>query len=489
MLALPLASSDMRDHTTPLLSFLQKHRAPGGNGSAEEQDDLVDIKAFESLREVAVRAESNEPEKRLAYHHLLSNLLPRLVGHEKDLQLQVCWSDPFIKSQGKTISHSLYFDWANVLWNHAASLSLQAALTDLSLSDDNIREACRLYQQASGTFEFIRAQLLPRIDVKMTALSDTGLCMASYMMLAQAQLCFYRKAVKDHKAGSMKPLIVAKLAKQCAEFYSTTALHCRPELLRGDASWYAHCEFESKCFAAAAEYWQATAAQEASLAMGTGEAIARLTAAEALLQSALALSQQHKLAPSVAATADELLMRVRALKNTAVKDNDMIFFSTVPPAAELQAIVPVAMVKPIPLPEPKGPVPRLFGAVLPASLQRTLALVRERATAMAQTAQRDGSQATDQAREMLASVGLPTSLEVYKSGDSGAGVPDSLWDKVLATQQAGGLAMLQQRYPELQASSQRCYAAIEAVEEVLQREEQADAEAGTAHLWGGGVRQ
>ena len=49
--------------------------------------------------------------------------------------------------------------------------------------------------------------------VLLPCLSEDCLCMARQLMLAQAQLCFYEKAVKDKKTGNMKPVIIAKIGE------------------------------------------------------------------------------------------------------------------------------------------------------------------------------------------------------------------------------------------------------------------------------------
>ena len=453
-----------------------------------------DVTVLESIRNAAVQASSeSDLGHLLAYHHLLSSVVPRLEGYESEVKTEFCWSDPLIKSQGKLVSSKLHFDWGNVLWNWAALSSLQGAKLDLT-TDESIRDACKLFQQACGAFDFIKQRILPVLartqpPVSTSSLSESGLVFASSLMLAQASFCFYKKAVKDHKAGNMKAGIVSKLAKQTAICYGAAAAASKPETLKGDASWFAHSDFKAKCFHATAEYWQALALMETVPGVlpgkGYGEAIARLQLAEQQLRAASAVAQQYKLTAGVAAAAEELMQSVAAKKASAVKDNDALYFQVVPPEAALTVLQPVAMAKSIPLPQDPaaaaGTGPTIFAKLVSASLRKPLLVVGERAAETSAAAAREASAATDAARLALSNIGLPSSLEQYKLG--GGGIPDSLWQKVLQVQQQGALGGLQAFRAEFEAVSVSCASRLGHLETVLTLEDAKDKELGTAHLW------
>jgi len=479
MLALPIAVGDKRVFQG-LRDFL-------GSGAD-------DVTVFELKRNAAVQASSeSDLGHLLAYHHVLSSVVPRLEGYESEVKTEFCWSDPLIKSQGKLVSSKLHFDWGNVLWNWAALSSLQGAKLDLT-TDESIRDACKLFQQACGAFDFIKQRILPVLartqpPVSTSSLSESGLIFASSLMLAQASFCFYKKAVKDHKAGNMKAGIVSKLAKQTAICYGAAAAASKPETLKGDASWFAHSDFKAKCFHATAEYWQALALMETVPGVlpgkGYGEAIARLQLAEQQLRAASAVAQQYKLSAGVAAAAEELMQSVAAKKASAVKDNDTLYFQVVPPEAALTVLQPVAMAKSIPLPQDPaaaaGAGPAIFAKLVSASLRKPLLVVSERAAETSAAAAREASAATDAARLALSNIGLPSSLEQYKLG--GGGIPDSLWQKVLQVQQQGGLGGLQALRAEFEAVSVSCASRLGHLETLLTLEDAKDNELGTAHLW------
>ena len=103
-----------------------------------------------------------------------------------------------------------------VLFNIAAVASDVAAIQQLD-TEEGLKTAMKLYQQAAGALSFIRDSALTttRSDCTSDFYHDTLSCLIS-IMVAQAQEILYTKAVKD----KMKELIVSKLAMQCSDFYA-----------------------------------------------------------------------------------------------------------------------------------------------------------------------------------------------------------------------------------------------------------------------------
>jgi len=114
-------------------------------------------------------------------------------------------------------------------------------------------------------------------------------------MLAQGQLCFYEKALRDRKSGNMKAAIIAKLASQAGVYYDEVCRACADVVLSRiiDPSWRAHAEFQARCMDGVAEYWMSVAVKEeaATKATGYGEEIARLLRAEKIVSKAISFAQ------------------------------------------------------------------------------------------------------------------------------------------------------------------------------------------------------
>lgn len=139
---------------------------------------------------------------------------------EGGLSLKFNWSDAFRPREYHTQS-SIDFEQANVLFNAAAHESMAAASCDRN-SGDGLKTACKRFQHAAGNLQYCQDHLLGKLA--QGAGSDLGgVEMLKHLMLAQAQACFYEKAVKDKRiapgqvSGSPKPL--AMLAAQAGWLY------------------------------------------------------------------------------------------------------------------------------------------------------------------------------------------------------------------------------------------------------------------------------
>ena len=79
--------------------------------------------------------------------------------------------------------------------------------------------------------------------------------------------------------------------------------------------------------------------------------------------------------------------------------------------------------------------------------------------------------ATNEGRKQLSSVGLPASLETYKSGGE---FPDNLWVSVQRVQSLGGASELTERHTDLEGAAQRAARSIEGIDASIAREERID---------------
>lgn len=259
--------------------------------------------------------------------------------------------------------------------------------------------------------------------------------MVKSLMLAQGQLCFYEKSVKDKKNGTMKASIVAKLAKQTSTFYQTTCVACKVGALGSmlDISWFAVTDFQSKCFQGAAEYWQAHASKEAAMAAGTGygEEVARFNRAETLVGLALAQTSKFPIAETLTFGANGLKAAILQHKQTAEHDLRTVYMESVPNDYSLTEVGSVAMVRPSPLPEltetPAANFTPLFKYLLPQRIREANAKYTEDINGLLQRANSAADNATNAARTALSAKGLPGSLEAAKTEDP---LPPSLWSKV-----------------------------------------------------------
>lgn len=482
MLAIPLVKCDQSNlSTNSLKTFLNSHNSNKTNPNNDLSIDdsialLCTIRADAiSIPNESVIDSTFEQQKIIRYSYILKSLCARLNDYESELGLTFGWKDAF-NANKKAISNSLYLEFACCLWNLGSIESLKGAKVDRS-SEDGIRTANKHFQLAAGYFEYIKDIVLPNLKSTslLPCLSIDCLNMTRSVMLAQAQLCFYEKAVKDKKAGNMKAAIIAKIAMQTSKFYSLACQFCGSgncaSLL--DVSWHAIADFQSKCFHGAAEYWQSVAAKETALQAGTGygEEIARLNRAELFVKQSLDLSRKFTLAPTLPAGAEGLLSKITSDRKSAVNDLNTIYMESVPQDSSLTEISAVAMVKPSVVLDTVSGERVLFAQVLPKAVYEGMRKFDEVRKDLLASTNNSAVNATNYARSSLSSVGLPGSLEAIKSESP---LPDSLWAKVQRIQTMGGFARLESTGEELQDTSRRALMSMGNIEDSLNREERKD---------------
>lgn len=359
MLALPLQRIVAVDSKPIFRTFINKNFGAGADERFE-----ADFRGFQSARDAAISviqsSDENGLNSLLFIIFQLKKMAPRLAEYESEMMMSFSYYDAF-KVSRKISSRTLYYDLSAFLWNYAALHSHIGSRTD-RLTDEGIKNAQKHFQQSAGALEYINDECLRHMkDTTGLSFGPIGaevLNMCKELMLAQAQLCFYEKAVKDRKAGTMKPGIIAKLAAQTATYYQSASNlssqgQCASYI---DESWGIHAEFQNKCFSAAAEYWMSQSVKESAQSKGSGYAIeiARLNRAEIIQQQAINFATKHKLGISLTNGAASLLRTITSTKTSAINDNRTVYMESVPPDNSLSPVDAVSLVKPSQPPEYKG---------------------------------------------------------------------------------------------------------------------------------------
>lgn len=475
MLSIPHMRPDGAADTTHLAIYLRSQNC------YNENDILNDVTKFSQIRREAIlvqEASDMGQQTILRYVAHLRTLIPRLAISDTDLKTSFGWHDGFatVKKESRT---SLYFDLAACLWNLGAFESVKGSRVDRS-TDEGIRAASRHFQQAAGYFDYLAEHVISHFSTpsQLPCLSTDCLHMVKQLLLAQAQLCFYEKAVRDKKKDSMKSSIIAKLALQTSQFYGAASVASRggnlPTIL--DMSWFAICDFQAKCFVGAAEYWQALAAKELALQKGNGygEEVARYNRAEQHIRSAIDFGRKCNVSTSLTGVADSLLSVIISARTTAIHDLSTVYMEGIPSDSSLVEIAPVAMVKPSSLPDMSVLVTEqeaLFRYVLPRPIIDANRHFYEEVNALYSQAQTVASNATNLGKSTLSSVGLPSSLVVVKPENP---LPEILWSNIAKTQAMGGLDRLRMLLEDVKAVAKRALNSMTTIDETLDREVRQD---------------
>ncbi|KAG2526475.1 hypothetical protein JM16_002855 [Phytophthora kernoviae] len=403
------------------------------------------------------------------------------------LTLQFTWNDSFCPRKKSTQS-GVSFERAAVMFNVGALESQLGVQTDRSTAD-GLKTACRHFMKAAGAFAEVKDTLVERtLGARTPDMSAEGLGLLTFLMLAQAQACFYEKAIKDQ----MKDVIKAKLVHQALDYYVSALEFCRSSALAGaiDRSWGVHLQFQVHCMRAATQYWQGTASKTIALERGEGygEEITRLVAADAECNEACKVATQNKLPESLLQSAQALQRVVREHLGAARKDNASVYLENVPKFSELPTVGKAAMVKPLPLSADElqqelGGVD-LFEQFVPKDLLHRADGVKQEIHGIVEQTAEKVSKSNEAAKEKLHAMGLPASIEAFEQ-TSDNGIPRTIWQRIQhvkvttasAAMGAGGskdnpvVAFIQQRLQENQQCSDAAEKKLHTIESRLSQEE------------------
>lgn len=212
--------------------------------------------------------------------------------------------------------NNLQFERANTLYNLASLYSQLATTSRRGASAAGVKTACNYYCAAAGVLKYLRESVIP--ELRSTPPEDMDamtLACLEQLMLAQAQECFWLKAVQDKNKDS----VVARLAASVSDYFDAAAeFGTKSSSVRSE--WIHHMNAKHYHFAAAAQYRQACDCLERSK---YGEEVARLK--DSLDCTNEALAQGRYLNKQVLGDLMELKEKVTSVLKGAEKDNDMIY--------------------------------------------------------------------------------------------------------------------------------------------------------------------
>ncbi|OWZ24497.1 Programmed cell death 6-interacting protein [Phytophthora megakarya] len=416
--------------------FLRREYASEGDTEAHQTalDEFVQLKTDVDL----VRTPSAiSRHVLLRYYAQLDKMAQRFPcdgdsSASRTLQLQFTWNDSFCPRK-KSTQTGVAFEKAAVLFNVGALESQLGVQTDRSTAD-GLKTACHHFMRAAGAFADVKDKIVEQtLGARTPDMSAEGLGLLTYLMLAQAQACFYEKAIKDQ----MKDAIKTKLVHQALDYYVSALEFCRSSALAGsiDRSWGVHLQFQVHCMRAATQYWQGTTSKAVALDRGEGygEEITRLVAADAECNEACKVATQNKLPTSLLQSAQALQRVVREQLDAARKDNASVYLENVPKFSELPQIGKAAMVKPLPftpdeLLQELGGVD-LFEQFVPKDLLQSADGVKQEIKEILDQTAEKVSKSNEAAKEKLHSMGLPASIEAFeKTSDNG--IPRTIWQRI-----------------------------------------------------------
>ena len=349
------------------------------------------------------------------------------------------------------------------------ALHSHAGMTQDRGDMEGLKRALKHFQLSAGMFKYLRdgtndpkddedigehaSNVASSVGGVLTSdLSCEGLGMLYYLMLAQAQACYYEKAIRDR----MNCSILTKLAAQTSEWYRRAKdLSNHPILVSVlDKGWALHLEFQHLSFEASAEFQMARVTHDEAekTGAGYGEEIARLHNAEVMCTNVINFGASNKIPGSILEACSNLLHAIKTTKAKRVADNDQIYMDVVPSSSNLVKPTKHALAKATPVDQElvQAPMPNskeeaedtLFKGLLPPALQEAEVVFQSQLAAMVASQGSVVLEAAEGVRIRLAEAGLPAAVE---SGSNEGGLPEAVWERIeLLVNSKGGAHVAQE---------------------------------------------
>ena len=178
-------------------------------------------------------------------------------------------------------------------------------------------------------------------------------------------------------------------------------------------------------------------------------------------------------------TVDDLLKKISEMFKSRSSDNEVIYLESIPDDSEVPAIAPKAMAKAT-LPEDfdvsmiqgnNRNFEDLFRAMIPTVVVKSTKRYEKRLSDLLTNIDTTCCQKNHEAREFLASIGLPAAIEATVQS---VGLPDSVWAKVEEIKNSGGVDALESILTQNQTTGMNVRARLDEVEATLKKEEEED---------------
>lgn len=406
----------------------------------------ADLKTIEELRHAAIHAQ----EPHISGIRKLQQYAAQLLWMGGKFPIDIGVDFPWYPALGYNTSQlvaqdNLRFELANILFNLAAMYS-QLAMASNRTTSDGLKVACNYFCFAAGVISYLKTDIVP--DMRSTPPDDMDnatLESLEHLLLAQAQECFWQKAVKD----GLKDASIAKLAAKVSDLYSDAGdFGVKSDAI--SAEWMHHMNAKHHHFAAAAQYRAACDCLEKKR---YGEEVSRLQDSLACINAGL--KETRYVNKTVIGDMNGLRDRVQEDLKRAEKDNDMIYLLPVPPKQELKILDRATMVSakvPKEISEATSLLGEhselgrpLFAKLVPYSVHVAASIYADRRDRQVSQIIEDLEAMTTKVHDLLKSLNLPGSLQALEKP---LGLPPGLVSHAEEIRQQDGINRLHRSIEE-----------------------------------------
>ncbi|KAI1107432.1 BRO1-domain-containing protein [Jackrogersella minutella] len=434
-----------------------------------------DLEVIDALRRDAVNVHEPHPSGVARLQAYAGQLVWISGKFPIDIGADFTWYPALGYNTERPIVHNnLKFELANILYNLAALYS-QLAIASNRSSTDGLKTAASYFSQSAGVLTHLKNEVIPELRTTPPEdMDEHTLDSLIKLQLAQAQECFWQKAVMD----GYKDASIAKLAAKASDLYNEAGeAAMRSEAI--SSSWIHHMSAKHHHFAAAAQY---RAACDCLEKRKYGEEVARLRDAVACVAEGLRESRGGYLNKILVEDLNGLKRRVEEDLKRAERDNDVIYLNPVPPKPELKILdratmavarIPPQVSAPLDFLSEKGEFgPPLFTKLVPYSVHIAVSIYEERRDRLVnQNIIGELETLNERIHEILSSLNLPGSLQAFEKP---LGLPGTLVQHAEEIRQADALHRLQRSFADIDKLRAADLAVFEEGKNLLQAEEDED---------------
>ncbi|CAG8632352.1 8046_t:CDS:2 [Acaulospora morrowiae] len=419
----PAKKTDEVDWASPLKRYIQTTYQEDPEKYADEANSI------HRLRQDMRGAGKDITGRDLLYRYYgqLELLDLRFPVDENNIKISFTWYDAF--THKTTSQYSLAYEKASTIFNIASVLSAIATSQNRS-EPEGLKRAFNFFQASAGMYNYINDNFL---HAPSTDLSRDTVKLLSQLMLTQAQECFLEQSL----GAKNKPALIAKIAAQVGWSYGNIVENMSDLISRSvfDRSWQTVCQIKHKYFASISQY-QKSLACEAEVKYG--ECVGRLNIAETLAKEANKLSNSfvsafspnttQTLPPDAATSLQDLTKSNFALitekKNSATRDNDIVYHDVVPQENVISPIDKLILAKPIPIQDLYLPNeiqrvigPDIFQRLIPLSVHESASLYSEEKAKIVRSETERCDLANGEMEAALEYMKLPGALSKFRNND------------------------------------------------------------------------
>lgn len=434
-----------------------------------------DLEIIDSLRRDAVNVREPHPSGVARLQAYAGQLVWIGGKFPIDIGADFTWYPALGYNTERPVVHNnLKFELANILYNLAALYS-QLAIASNRSTTEGLKTAASYFSQSAGVLKHLKTEVIPELRTTPPEdMDEHALDSLIQLQLAQAQECFWQKAVMD----GYKDASIAKLAAKVSDLYNEAgAAAMRSEAI--SSSWIHHMSAKHHHFAAAAQY---RAACDCLEKRKYGEEVARLRDAVACVAEGLRESRGGYLHKTVVDDLNGLKRRVEEDLKRAERDNDVIYLKPVPPKSELKILDRATMAVPRIPPQVSAPLdylgekgefgPPLFTRLVPYSVHIAVSIYEERRDRLVnQNIIAELETLNERLHEVLSSLNLPGSLQAFEKP---LGLPGTLVQHAEEIRQADALHRLQRSFADIDKLRAADLAMFEEGRDLLLAEEEED---------------